>query len=105
MGQIHHILVWKCTSVGRLREKMLMRGVRRYPQGVIAGNEKNGDGGKYKFSCFRSTSCGRWMGQIHHILVWKSTSVGRLREKPRWSLRSIQSISFQEYDESGPSIV
>jgi len=44
-------------------------------------------------SVLRSISCGRWMGRIHRIPAWRSTSVGRWRGKPRWILRSIQSIS------------
>jgi len=41
----------------------------------------------------RSIFYGRLMGQIRHILVWRSTSVGRWRGKPRWILRSRRSIS------------
>ena len=53
---------------------------------------KNGGG----VATFRSTSCERWKDRTRHIPAWRSTSVGRWIAKPRWNLRSRQSISFLE---------
>ena len=53
---------------------------------------KNGGG----VATFRSTSCEQWKDRTHHIPAWRSTSVGRWIAKPRWNLRSRQSISFLE---------
>merc|ERR1719422_553519 len=41
----------------------------------------------------RSTSCARLKGQTRHTPALKSTSAGRWRGKPGWSLRSRQSTS------------
>jgi len=43
-------------------------------------------------TAFRSIFGERWMDHFRRILVWKSTSVGMLKGKPGWSLRSTQSI-------------
>ena len=43
-------------------------------------------------SRFRSTCGAQFLGQIRRILPLRSTSVGRLRGKPRWILRSRRSI-------------
>merc|ERR1719313_2349330 len=42
----------------------------------------------------RSTFCGQLMDQTHHILLWRSTSVGRWKGKQGWILQSRQSISL-----------
>merc|ERR1711879_322028 len=39
----------------------------------------------------RNTSCGQWLDLTHHILLWRSTFVGRCSKKTRWILRSTQS--------------
>jgi len=38
--------------------------------------------------------------QIHHIPVWRSTSVERWRERPKWNLRSTRSTFVQEEQQS-----
>jgi len=82
------------------------RNDRYYPKMQVVGIKcsfflnrklsKNGGGWKYWYRHFRSTSCERWKDRTRHIPVWKSTSVGRWIAKPRWNLRSRQSISFLE---------
>ena len=43
---------------------------------------------------FRNIFYEQWKDQIRHILLWRSTFVGKWREKQGWILQSRQSIFF-----------